>query len=470
MNLSLPSQWMTYLCLLVLLSGCGSPGRGNEGDDDDGLDSGVNLEVDWPFLEMAEAWTGGDLVFPTALAHLMGEQISAGWWSADFASIRVENTGEVAVSIELSAALVGYSTDDSELVELEPGDVEWVELNPSPSLSSLYGLSSEVTAQALVEARTTSGGLLAQESESVRVATRRDVFFALDGQYSYDSMATLVRPDATEVLDAFDDAVEYSDFGGTIGMGGYRAESSPPYWPNQTSTVAAGSYAYWPLHLEAGRSVTFSGVSNGADTWLFLMDSAEFANLQAGGEFLVYFQENIESVEAGSFTAPTAGWYYLVARNYSSVFSETVTWNRSMTRADNVLDYLQIIYSYLQDEGINYINVLNNFFDVGSQQILLPDEVIALGGGNCIDGSILFASLLELMGVRPVIVLAPGHAWVGVMSAPSGGLLWPIETTSMGSGTPWSTAVSTAIGNYDDATDFIFIDEAREIGLTPMPL
>jgi transglutaminase-like putative cysteine protease len=467
-----------------LFTGCVS----SRGDDDDASDDdddtsdddddvSVEIEVDWPLLEMVEGWNGGDLVFPTSLAHLMGQDVSTSWWSGDFALVLIENTGSNTISVEVTAELTGYSVEDTDLITLGPGESEWVDMNPTSTLSSLYALSSEVTGQALVEVRTTGGKLLAQETESVRIATKRDWFQGLNGQYSWNSVATMVRKNATEVIDALDDAVEYSWFDGSIGVGGYRADApnGPPLWPEQTPSVPAGGYASWSLFLEEGREVTFGASSDGANTWLYVMSSAEFSNLQAGSEeFLVYYQENIESPQEGSFTAPVAGTYYLVAKNWSSSLPETVAWSRSMTRADNVLDYLQIIYRYLQDEGINYINVPGNFFETLSQQVLLPDEVISLGGGNCIDGSLLFASLLEQMGVRPVVVVRngppSGHAWVGVWSAPTGGTLWPIETTSMGSGEPWEAALQTAVGNSSTATDLVDISDARLLGLLPMPL
>ena len=144
-----------------------------------------------------------------------------------------------------------------------------------------------------------------------------------------------------------------------------------------------------------------------------------------------------------------------------------------MTKAENVWDYLRMIYSNLQDQGINYVSVAPNFFD-GSQQILLPEEVVTNGGGNCIDGSLLFAALLENMGVRPVINLIPGHAIISVESGPATtGNLWPLETTQMGTGAVWSEAMFSAIdtlsGTDPSEIESVYIDDARAKGLTPMP-
>jgi hypothetical protein len=48
------------------------------------------------------------------------------------------------------------------------------------------------------------------------------------------------------------------------------------------------------------------------------------------------------------------------------------------------------------------------------QLVRLPAEVIDAGGSaNCIDGTVLFASLLEHVNLHPLIFIQPGHALVG---------------------------------------------------------
>lgn len=49
-----------------------------------------------------------------------------------------------------------------------------------------------------------------------------------------------------------------------------------------------------------------------------------------------------------------------------------------------------------------------------TQRVRLPSESLAVGGSaNCIDGTVLFASLLELASIEPLIAIVPGHAFVG---------------------------------------------------------
>jgi hypothetical protein len=81
---------------------------------------------------------------------------------------------------------------------------------------------------------------------------------------------------------------------------------------------------------------------------------------------------------------------------------------------------------------IRYVNRPFNFGPKDSmikQRISTPKETLALKAGNCLDLSILFASCLESCDIEPLIVLIPGHAFVGW----KGNILeYFIEATYMG--------------------------------------
>jgi hypothetical protein len=69
---------------------------------------------------------------------------------------------------------------------------------------------------------------------------------------------------------------------------------------------------------------------------------------------------------------------------------------------------------------LRYTNALGNFGKQPyqtTQRVRLPFVSLAnnsgLGQANCIDGAVLFASLLENLDMEPLIVLVPGHAFVG---------------------------------------------------------
>lgn len=76
----------------------------------------------------------------------------------------------------------------------------------------------------------------------------------------------------------------------------------------------------------------------------------------------------------------------------------------------------EALYNALKNESqVTYVNSLIDFNpDQGttSQRVRLPRESLADREANCIDGTVLFASLLEGISMNPAIVLVPGHAFV----------------------------------------------------------
>ncbi|WP_420640513.1 hypothetical protein [Candidatus Leptofilum sp.] len=68
---------------------------------------------------------------------------------------------------------------------------------------------------------------------------------------------------------------------------------------------------------------------------------------------------------------------------------------------------------------VGEIAYINSPFAIGPsdgevrQAVRLPRESLSERSANCIDGAVLYASLLELAALEPVIVLLTGHAFVG---------------------------------------------------------
>jgi hypothetical protein len=103
---------------------------------------------------------------------------------------------------------------------------------------------------------------------------------------------------------------------------------------------------------------------------------------------------------------------------------------------ESVTLQVEAIYWALKEAGITYIN---SVIDYGAppgqaiQRTRLPRESLAGRAANCIDGTVLFASLLEGASLNPAIVLIPGHALVGWESW-DGSDEWSfLETTMIGS-------------------------------------
>lgn len=82
-----------------------------------------------------------------------------------------------------------------------------------------------------------------------------------------------------------------------------------------------------------------------------------------------------------------------------------------------VTPQVKALYDALQQKlGVHYVNSIISFNpDAGarSQRVRLPSECLEKKMANCIDGVLLFASLLEAISLNPAIVIIPNHALVG---------------------------------------------------------
>ena len=98
----------------------------------------------------------------------------------------------------------------------------------------------------------------------------------------------------------------------------------------------------------------------------------------------------------------------------------------------------EAIFMALKEIGISYIDSSISFgwlIPYAFQRVKLPVTTIKTKAANCIDGAVLFASLLEHIGIQPIIVLVPGHALVGWKPIPNSTKLVLLETTQISSET-----------------------------------
>ncbi|MEN6395727.1 MAG: hypothetical protein ABFC78_04510 [Methanoregula sp.] len=83
--------------------------------------------------------------------------------------------------------------------------------------------------------------------------------------------------------------------------------------------------------------------------------------------------------------------------------------------ADYTNEQVKAIYSALQkDYALTYINTPISFSknSDSTQKVRLPADSLASGSANCIDGTVLYASALESLGINPHVIVLPTHAFV----------------------------------------------------------
>jgi hypothetical protein len=76
---------------------------------------------------------------------------------------------------------------------------------------------------------------------------------------------------------------------------------------------------------------------------------------------------------------------------------------------------VRALFETLKAEGVTYIDSVIDFgagAGTVTQRTRLPRESLRHKSANCIDGTVLMASLLEAASLQPAIVLVPGHAFV----------------------------------------------------------
>jgi very-short-patch-repair endonuclease len=80
---------------------------------------------------------------------------------------------------------------------------------------------------------------------------------------------------------------------------------------------------------------------------------------------------------------------------------------------DTVWKQVSALYSTLAAQSLQYAEPPASFGSDG-QKIRTPDRILDTRVATCLDLAMLFASCLEQAGLRPVVLLKEGHAWVGV--------------------------------------------------------
>jgi hypothetical protein len=90
-------------------------------------------------------------------------------------------------------------------------------------------------------------------------------------------------------------------------------------------------------------------------------------------------------------------------------------------KADADITYVNSVVTFTPDEGF------------ADQRVRLPRESLSDRQANCIDGTVLVASLLEAISLSPAIVVVPGHAFLGWETWKKSDKWRYLETTMIGS-------------------------------------
>jgi len=135
-------------------------------------------------------------------------------------------------------------------------------------------------------------------------------------------------------------------------------------------------------------------------------------------------------------------------------------------------DATSVYFAFEYSEGMKVFKLFHNGIEIFQTNIALCNN-----DGNC-DGSVLFASAIEKIGMNPYIMLVPGHAFVCWDIKEDTSTVDCLETTMVNSGS-YEQAEETALTEYNEEVtkgDFesgvsklISIKKMREeMGIMPM--
>ena len=141
------------------------------------------------------------------------------------------------------------------------------------------------------------------------------------------------------------------------------------------------------------------------------------------------------------------GWMFAAYVNENSPIVEQVLKEALATKIvdsfagyqkspDEVARELFAIWTALQNRGLKYSNITTTAAEsrtVYSQHVRFVEESVANEQANCVDGSVVFASILRKLGLRTFLVSVPGHMFMGVYLTRDGEQRVALETTMIGS-------------------------------------
>jgi len=149
-------------------------------------------------------------------------------------------------------------------------------------------------------------------------------------------------------------------------------------------------------------------------------------------------------------------------------------WKSTVLQEKSTYVQAKAIYKALQKAGVSYVKSSITFGGNPniSQRVRMPRESLSQSSANCIDGAVMYASLFENLGMDPVVVLVPGHAYVGVRVARGSQRYLFVDTSLTGRST-FEAAVAAAdkgLAKFGPSQiTRIPIDSARDAGIYPMP-
>ena len=139
-------------------------------------------------------------------------------------------------------------------------------------------------------------------------------------------------------------------------------------------------------------------------------------------------------------------------------------------KPDAVDKQVYALWNVLQKRNFKYSSVSNTSLSsnvVYAQRVRTFDDALESSQINCVDGSVLFASLLRAINIEPILVRTPGHMFVGYYTDSNHKNMNFLETTMIGDVNlddffPEEQLDSTMVGKSQNQASLLAFEKSKE--------
>ena len=127
----------------------------------------------------------------------------------------------------------------------------------------------------------------------------------------------------------------------------------------------------------------------------------------------------------------------------------------------DLLEEMEAIWNAIQNRGFRYSNITQSSGEsatVASQHVRLIGDAVKTAQANCVEGSVLFASIFRKLDMDPFLVLIPGHMFVGVYLDEDHEDYICLETTMVGESS-FEDAVEAGNDEFSENEEYLLSEE-----------